>query len=111
MANDTILKEGMILSGTRGYSMIIPCFYKVTKVTPTGCKVVELDKYVTRSADGGYNQQCYEKPKTIGVRRGAKEQMARSWGDGEWKIGSSRNYTATYVRIWDGQEVYADYCD
>lgn len=105
------IKVGDILAGTWGYSMTIPCFYKVTKITPTGCKVVELDKYMSQSTDGGYNQEGYEMPRPDVVRGHATEELARYWGDGEYKVGSSKSYTARYIRKWDGQAVWANYCD
>ena len=110
MTNAISIKVGDILAGTWGYSMTIPCFYKVTKITPTGCKVVQLAKYMCRSTDGGYNQQGYELPLKTLKERDAKEQLARfieKWG--EYKIGSK--YDARHIRPWDGQPIYADYCD
>ena len=106
------INVGDILAGTWGYSMTIPCFYKVTKITPTGCKVVELDKHMVRSTDGGYNQQGYEMPLETTGRHGGAEQLARyipKWE--EFKVGSSKQYTARYIHKWDGHPVYADYCD
>ena len=105
------IKVGTILYGTWGYTMTIPCFYKVTKVTPTGCKVVALEKYMSRSGDGGYNQMGWELPK-VNVVRSNSEQLARFIPRlGEFKVGSSADHTARYLSIWDGREVWANYCD
>lgn len=102
---DNQLQEGAILYGVYGYSMTIPHFYVVTRVTPKGCKVMELNKRMVRSTDGGYNQQGYEMP-CLPVRPGANEWQARYKGNGEWKIG-----TCFFVRRWLGEPVYANYCD
>lgn len=104
----TEIKVGDILSGTWGYSMTIPCFYKVTKVTPTGVKVIELDKFMSQSGDGGYNQMGWELPRLSSTRRGATEQLARCIGEG-YKIGS--RYDARYLRPWNGSPVWANYMD
>ena len=108
--NSTI-KVGDILAGTWGYSMTIPCFYKVTKVTPTGCKVVELNHRMVRSGDGGYNQMGWEMPVLDDARPG-REQLAKwvaKWE--EWQIGSKSDHSARYVRTWNGEPVWANYCD
>ena len=110
--NTNDIKVGDILAGTWGYSMVIPCFYKVTKVTPTGCKVVQLKSVMVRSTDGGYNQQGYEMPTKENESRDGKEVLARYIEKyGEYKVGSSRDYTARYIKKWDGQPIWADYCD
>ena len=106
------IKVGDILAGTWGYSMTIPCFYRVTKITPTGCKVIELAKYMSQSTDGGYNQQGYELPLKTLKERDAKEQLARyipKWD--EFKVGSSKQYTARYIHKWNGQPIWANYMD
>ena len=99
------LQEGQILYGVWGYSMTIPHFYVVTRVTPKGCKVMELSKRMVESTDGGYNQMGYEMP-CLPVKAGATELQARYYGNGEWKIG-----TRFFVSLWAGQPVYANYCD
>ena len=109
MANANDIKVGDILAGTWGYSMTIPCFYKVTKITPTGCKVVELDSRMVRSGDGGYNQMGWEMPVETAP---GKERIARyipKWG--EWQVGSKSDHSARYLHKWDGQAVWANYCD
>jgi len=102
------IRVGDILAGTWGYSMIIPCFYRVIKVTPTGCKVIQLDKRMVQSTDGGYFQQGYEMPLRDTIQRGATEKLARYDGDC-YKIGSRS--TAEYIRPWDGKPIWADYMD
>lgn len=110
MTND--IKVGDILAGTWGYSMTIPCFYKVTKITPTGCKVIELDHRMVRSGDGGYNQMGWEMPVLDSVKPYAKEHIARyipRWE--EWQVGSKSDHSARYISKWDGREIWANYCD
>lgn len=105
---DNQLHEGAILFGVFRYTMTIPEFYIVTRVTPTGCKVIELHKRMVRSTDGGYNQMGYEIP-CLPVPTGGKVKQARYQGNGEWKMGTG--YDAVRLRLWNGQPVWANYCD
>ena len=102
----TNIKAGDILAGVYHYSMTIPHFYQVTKVTPSGCKVVEMDSQMVRSADGPYHQQGWMMPVPNTFTR---EKQARRTGAGEWKIGS--RYDSMYLYVWDGKPMYADFCD
>jgi len=102
------VKVGDILAGTLGYSMVIPCFYVVTKVTAKGIKMYEVEKNIT-------GQQGYETPaEPIRPRYGElvpNEVFAKpckDW-DGHWKTGG--RYDHRYVSKWDGQPVWADYMD
>lgn len=109
MTNSISIKKGDILAGVYHYGMTIPHFYVVTKVTPSGCKVLGLDSRMVRSADGGYNQQGWMVPVTDAPDRWARERQARLTAPGEWKIGSGSS--AMYISAWDGRPMYADFCD
>ena len=54
------IKVGDILAGTWGYSMVIPVFYQVVKVTDKRIKLVELEKRMV--SHDGYGQRGYEVP-------------------------------------------------
>jgi len=99
------IKVGDILSGCYHYSMTIPHFYQVIKVTDKRLKVVRMDSRMVKSVDR-YNQQGWEMP--INAHLDGKTLLARPYKD-EWLIGSS--YDMIFVHKWDGQPVWADYCD
>ena len=108
MANTIIIKEGDILCGTHGWSMRIPHFYRVIKVTEKRLKVVRLASRMVQATDGGYNQQGYEMPVNACHSLDAKTEIARPY-KGEWLIGS--RYDTMRCTLWDGQPIWADYCD
>ena len=99
------MKVGTILSGTWGATMVIPEFFKVTRVMPKTFEVVELGKrMLTPNANG---QQGYEVPDESKV--------------GEKRIGKANDYGGytiyakykmkLWVDEWDGKGVWADYMD
>ena len=104
------IKIGDILAGTWGYSMVIPAFYKVVNVTEKRLRLIALPKKMVGTADGGYGQQCYEVPEDVDTIRvnGKEGVLARPW-KGWWLVGSK--YGLRMLKKWDGQPVYADYCD
>lgn len=110
---ETNIKVGDILCGTWGYSMTIPCFFKVIAMTDKRLKVVELPKQMVNCTDGGYNQQGYEMPVNVDTIRltSKQSQLARQskYDSNRFVVGS--NYDARYLRLWDGKPIWADYMD
>lgn len=103
----TTIKVGDILAGTWGYSMVIPCFYKVIKLTEKRAKVIELGRRMV--SDDGYGQRGYEVP-TDYPKDWGKEEQARPYKDGEyWLVGS--RYSLRFLSKWDGKPIWADYMD
>lgn len=100
---ETTIKVGDILAGTWGYSMVIPAFYKVVKVTPKRLKLMEYDGRMI--SHDGFGQQGYEVP-DFTKERG--EVLGRVKGD--WIIVGSK-YSTRLLQKWDGQPVWADYMD
>lgn len=100
------IQVGDILAGTWGYSMRIPCFYRVVGLTEKRAKVVELGHKMVRSTDGGYFQQGYEMPDDS--RLESRVQLARPYKDA-WLVGSK--YNERYLCKWDGSPIWADYMD
>lgn len=103
------IKVGDILAGTWGYSMVIPIFYEVTKVTDKRLKLVELEKRMV--SHDGYGQRGYEVPVLATRDLDAREVIARpsKYGKGEWVVGGK--YDRQYIEKWNGRPVWADYCD
>lgn len=108
---ETTIKVGDILAGTWGYSMRIPSFYRVTKVTPKRVKAIELEKYMVRSTDGGYFQQGYERPvEPYVIDERAKEVICTPDADGYVRIPIGYG-SCMWAKVWDGQDIWADYMD
>ena len=105
------LKVGDILAGTWGATMVIPAFFKVTKITPKRVQMIEYDGQMVQSADGGYFQRGYEMP-DFNDARGVASGMVRTteWGDSYLWVKMS-NGTHLIAEPWDGKAVYADYMD
>ena len=99
------INTGDILVGEYHYSMTIPHFYQVIKVTDKRLKVVRMDSRMVKSVDR-YFQQGWEIPTCSDLD--AKTEIVRPYRD-EWVIGS--RYDKIFLRKWDGQPVWADYCD
>ena len=102
------IKVGDILAGTWGYSMVIPAFFRVVKITPKRIKVVEYDGVMVSSPDG-YNQQGYEMPDWDKPQGERIATLLEDWGEPAVRVASSAGHV--YARLWDGQPVWADYCD
>ena len=103
------IKVGDILAGTWGYSMVIPVFYQVVKVTDKRIKLVELEKRMV--SHDGYGQRGYEVPIQAVRDLDAEDVIARPSKDekGEWVVGNKSDHL--YIKKWDGRPVWADYCD
>lgn len=96
-------KVGDMLAGTWGYSMTIPAFFKVKRLTAKRLVLEEYDgKMVTSD---GFGQQGYEVP-DFSKPRGQK--MGRIYGD--YVVVGSK-YDKVLTTKWDGQPVWADYMD
>lgn len=96
-------KVGDVLSGTYGYSMVLPIFFEVVKVTKAQVVLKELKAYVS-SGDymRGYTMPC--------LGEYASEQTFRcgvhksNWGYGVSVHGK-------YVNIWNGNAIAHDRMD
>lgn len=105
-AMENKVKVGDILAGTWGYSMVIPCFYMVTKVTPKGVKMYELEK--TRSGMQGYEEPVFPHRPKDGECKEVYAKPCEKW-DGYWKTGG--RYDHRYLTKWNGRKIWADYMD
>lgn len=105
------INVGDIYYGTWGYSMIIPAFFRVTRKTAKRVEVVELEKEMYQSTDGGYFQQGYERPKEpyMARRNGDGPKLCKT--DGAYVVVPIGYGTRVYARKWDGERVWADYMD
>lgn len=109
---EATIKVGDILAGTWGYSMTIPVFFKVTKITPKRVKLAQYDGRMVQSTDGGYFQQGYEMPDFTDYQGEAV---------GMWRTCSYNGEPYLRVRMsngehviadaWNGKPVCADYMD
>lgn len=99
----TNFKVGDILAGTWGWSMTIPAFFKVVKVTAKRLLLEEYDGRMVSS--DGYGQQGYEMPD---FTRSRGEKYGRIEGD--YVVVGSRSETVL-LKMWDGKPVWADYMD
>ena len=95
---------GDILSGTFGYSMTIPVFFKVIKKTAKQFTVVKLSK---KLASGHYNGSFEEVPDESKLDQDLKRNQIRA------RI-NKRNHLViddVYVSLWDGKPVHGDDMD
>ena len=103
------IKVGDIYAGTWGYSMTIPAFYIVTKVTKKRVKVCELEKEMVSS--DGYGQRGYERPvEPYSIDLDEKEKICKLEEDGYLRI--PQGYSSFVLASpWDGKPIYADHMD
>lgn len=95
---------GDILSGTFGYNMVIPAFFKVIKKTAKQFTVVKLSK---KLASGHYNGSFEEVPDESKLDQDLKRNPIRA------RI-NKRNHLVIdniYVSLWDGKPVHGDDMD
>lgn len=103
---ETTIKVGDILAGTWGYSMVIPCFYKVTKVTAKGIKMYEVEK--TCTGQQGYEEPLFPHRPRFGEFKEVYAKPCLDW-EGHWQTGGRYNHR--YLSKWDGRKIWADYMD
>lgn len=96
-------KVGDILAGTWGYSMTIPAFFKVVKVTAKRLRLEEYDGRMISS--DGYGQRGYEVPD---FTRCKGEKVGRIEDD--YVVVGSK-WDTILLKRWDGRPVWADYMD
>jgi hypothetical protein len=97
------IKVGDVFVGTWGYSMIIPSFFIVVKVTEKRVKVRELKK-------DSAGMQGYEFP-SVPYKVDDSEPLHTCRVDGGAIVVPLSRSTHIYAHRWDGAGVYADYMD
>ena len=105
------IHEGDILFGDFGYSMTLPAFYLVTKVTPSG-KSARVRRLATTNVtnDGGWTGTCVP---DMGNFREDGDQMYRI-KKARWDKRDPFEYVTIrdhYFRVWDGEPAYFDHWD
>lgn len=98
-------EEGDILSGTSGYSMTIPYFFKIIKKTPSGFSSVKLSKKLD---SGHYNGSFTEVPDDSKLEKDLKGKVYRTIvrkGKKWCKVDD------VFVHLWNGKPVHGDDMD
>lgn len=103
-ADPSTWEVGNILSGTFGYSMTLPVFYKIIKRTAKQFTVVKLSK---KLVSGHYNGSFEEEPDLSKSEKDLKGQEYKArinkWG--------RVSVDGTHVRLWDGEPVWGNDLD
>lgn len=99
-----MFKVGDILYGNRGYSMDLPTWYKVEKVTKTQVVVKELDSRVMSS--DLYGQSGYKMPSNYTIPSKGYRCKVKSYNGQDYiKIRDK------IFRLWNGSEKFFNYMD
>lgn len=95
---------GDVLSGTYGYNMTLPVFYKIVKRTPKGFSVVKL---TSKLASGHYNGSFTKVPDDSCLEDDLKKKPINV------RINSRGNVVIdkVYVSLWDGEPVWGNDMD
>lgn len=93
-----------ILSGTWGYNMIIPEFYKIVKKTPAGFSLIQLSK---KLADGHYNGRFAEVPDDSKLESDMKQKPKSC----RIRRGKYIKCDNCYLHLWNGEPVWGDDMD
>lgn len=93
-----------ILSGTWGYNMIIPDFYKIVKKTPAGFSLIQLSK---KLADGHYNGRFAEVPDDSKLESDMKQKPKSC----RIRRGKYIKCDNCYLHLWNGEPVWGDDMD
>ena len=91
---------GDILYGTRGYTMTLPCFFRIKKKTPKGFTIVELEEKIV---SGHRNGQWKSVADLEGEESKPANVRINKWG--------SVKLDRTYLHYWDGKPVCGDDMD
>ena len=93
-----------VLSGTYGYNMTLPVFYKIVKKPPKGFSVVKL---TSKLASGHYNGSFTEVPDDSCLKDDLKQKPKTV------RINSRGNVVIDrcYVTLWDGKPVWGNDMD
>ena len=92
---------GDILAGTAGYSMQLPRFYKITKITPKMVTAVRIHgKIVSGHRNGQWEEVADENSKPIG-------EPCR----GKVRPSGSVKLDGTYLHLWNGKPLSGDDMD
>ena len=95
---------GDILFGDHGYSMELPTWYRVEKVTKTQVVVTELeDKVVSSDA---YGQSGYKMPSNCTIPSRTYRCKVKSYNGQEYITIRDNTF-----RLWDGSEKSFNYLD
>lgn len=100
----TTWEVGDILSGTWGYSITIPEFYKIVKKTPAGFSLVQLSK---KLADGHYNGRFAEVPDDSKLESDMKQKPKSC----RIRKGKYLKCDDVYLHLWNGEPVHGDDMD
>ena len=98
-----LFKKGDIIVAKWHYSMEFPIFYRVEKATKYSVEIIELEKKVVENIDG-YGQVTMEVPTSTTTGTPFRKRV-----NGYEVRGLCSGHTTGIP--WDGQPVYADYCD
>lgn len=96
---------GDILSGTYGYNMTLPIFYKIVKRTAKMIIVVKLSK---KLHSGHYNGSFEEVPNETKEEQDLKGHQYRA------KLKDGKDYAMVdghFVKLWDGKPVWGNDMD
>ena len=100
----TTWEVGDILSGTWGYNMTIPEFYKIVKKTPSGFSLIHLTK---KLVDGHHNGSFKEAPDDSKLESDMKQKPKSC----RIRHGKYIKCDNCYLHFWDGEPVWGNDMD
>ena len=94
---------GDIVCGTAGYSMSLPRFYKITRMTPKGIVVKKMSGKIISGHRNGQWEEVADETKPLG-----DEYKGRIIHKGNYKY---VRIDGQSVHLWDGKPLYGDDMD